>query len=992
MRFGLLGPLVVVDNSGRLVELGGLRLRTLLASLLLRANTPIPAGELAEMVWDGSPPSGAVSTLRSYVRRLRRALGEDASRIVARRPGYLFRAEWPELDIREFEALCREARAALRAGRWSDASADATRALGLWRATPLLDVPSEALRGQFVPHLERLRLQVVEDRFDAGLRLGHHQELVPQLLDMTTQHPLQERFHAQLMLALTGTGRRAQALHAYQEARRVLVGELGIEPGPELRGIHRQVLEGGVMDAAERPGASAAGPLVDVSDYPAAKAPAPALAKPAGLTAPRPAQLPPDIVDFTGREAQAAHVCDALACQQATTGPGTVRAVVVVGAAGLGKTTLAVHAAHQVREFFPDGQLYARLSGSSAHPAVPGEVMARFLRDLGMADDKIPVGDEERAALYRTQLADRRMLLLLDDAKDVAQVRPLLPGSASCAVLVTARNRTPNLLSTGFVDLSTLSGPKALELFLRIVGDGRPGAEPEATAEILRACAGLPLAIRICAARLARRPQWRIATMAARLRDERRRLDELQAGDLEVRTSFQVSYDSLSGSPQRIDPARVFRLLGLWPGQRISLPAAAALIGGLEEDVADALEALVDASLLESPEADWYQLHDLLRLFATERAQAEETSQAQLEAVTRLLEWYLQTATAVAEVLSPDRYRILGEEPSPRGLTPGSVRDALAWYDNEQANAIAAIRQAVAAGLHDVAWRLPTALFTLFSRRHNWAHCVTAHRMAVNSARACGSRQGEAWALQNLGHSLAELGEVEAAEAFACLEEALAIRKETQDLVGQAQTAVSTAFTYYKFHGPQAAYDHSLSCLPVLRQAGNLALLGAGLNNHGEFCRLLGKMNEATECLQEALGIWAAIKGGNGHGHVLENLGRIQLESGRLNEAIASLSEAYRLHVTQGHLMGQAETLKYLGQAQGSAGQADQARKSFEAALALFATSKAATEVAGIQSALATLAQPADPMDSPRSIRQGNYPAPTTVGPTQAVKAEPDPT
>jgi DNA-binding SARP family transcriptional activator/tetratricopeptide (TPR) repeat protein len=958
MRFALLGSLVVADNSGRQVEFGGPRLRTLLASLLLRADTPVPAGELAEMVWDGSPPPGAVSTLRSYVRRLRRALGEDASRIVAHGPGYLFRTEWPELDILEFEALCREARAALRAGRWADASADATRALGLWRAAPLLDVPSEALRGQFVPHLERLRLQVIEDRFDAGLRLGHHRELVPQLLDVTTQHPLQERFHAQLMIALTGIGRRAQALHAYQEARRVLVGELGIEPGPELRDIHRQVLEGGVMDADERPGASATGTLVGVSDYPAAETPAPALAMPTGPTAPRPAQLPPDIPDFTGREAQAAHLYDALACQQATTGPGTVRVVVVVGAAGLGKTTLAVHAAHQVREFFPDGQLYARLSGSSAHPAVPGEVMARFLRDLGIADDRIPVGDEERAALYRTQLADRRMLLLLDDAKDVAQVRPLLPGSASCAVLVTARDRTPNLLSTGFVDLSTLPGPKALELFSRIVGDGRPAAEPEATSEILLACAGLPLAIRICAARLAKRPQWRIDTMAARVRDERRLLDELQAGDLEVRTSFQVSYDSLSGSPQRIDPARVFRLLGLWPGQRIGLPAAAALIGGLEEDVASALEALVDASLVESPEADWYRLHDLLRLFATERAQTEETPQARLEAVTRLLGWYLQTATAAAEVLSPDRYRIPGEEPSARG--PGSARDALAWYDDEQANLIAVIRQAVSAGLHDVAWRLPTALFTLFSRRYNWAHCVTAHRMAVNSARACGSRPGEAWALQNLGHSLAELGEAEAAEAFTCLEEALAIRKETQDLVGQAQTAVSTAFTYYRFYGPQSAYDHSLSCLPVLRQAGNPAILGAGLNNHGEFCRLLGKMNEATECLQEALSIWAVIEGGNGHGHVLENLGHIQLESGRLNEAIVSLSEAYRLHVTQGHLMGQAETLKYLGQAQRSAGLADQARKSYEAALALFATSKAATEVEGIQSALATLAQPAD--------------------------------
>jgi DNA-binding SARP family transcriptional activator len=951
MRFSLLGPLVA-DGAGGQVAIAGPRLRVLLAALLLHANIPVPAGELAEMVWDGSPPPGAVTTLRSYVRRLRSAVDPEGAQIATVEPGYVIRVEQAELDVLEFEAHCRDARAALRADEWADASASAMRALGLWRAVPLLDVPAEALRGEFVPRLERLRLQVLEDRFDAGLRLGQHQELIPQLLDTAARHPLQERFHAQLMLALASTGRRAQALHAYQQARRVLIDELGIEPGPELQGIHQRVLAGDTAAMTKGPDAIQPGEVPGTTLTSAHAGCADVLAAEAPVRAP--AQLPADTADFTGREAQASYLCNALASHDMASGPGMVRVVVVAGPAGFGKTTLAVHAAHQVRGLFPDGQLYVHLSGASSQPAAPGEVLARLLRDLGVDNGKIPEGEEERAALYRTRLTGRGVLIVLDDARDAAQVRPLLPGSASCAVVVTTRNRAPDLLNTGLVDLGALPEAEALELFSRVAGDARPAAEPEATAEVLRACAGLPLAVRICAARLAVRRQWPIAAMAVRLRDERRRLDELQAGDLEVRASFQVSYDSLGGGRQRADPARIFRLLGLWQGQRISLPAAAALSGERAEDVAAALEELVDASLLESPEPDWYQLHDLLRLFAIERAQAEETGEARREAVSRLLQWYLAAATVAADLLSPHRYRILEEDSPP----PGPPIDALAWYDGERENVIAAVRQAAAARLRDLAWRLPAALFPLFLRRHDWADCVTAHRIAVSSARAAGLRKGEARALQNLGGGLAAVGEM---EAFACLEEASAIWRETGDLVGEAQTTISITFACYKLRGPQEAYGHSLRGLELLRNAGNPALLGLGLSNHGDLCRILGRADEGTECLREALAIWTAIGRGSGQANALENLGRIHLESGRLHEAIASLSEAHRLQVAEGHLEAQAVALRYLGEAQHRTGQTDQARESLEAALALFKHLKAETEVEDIHYALAALAQPADP-------------------------------
>ena len=323
-----------------------------------------------------------------------------------------------------------------------------------------------------------------------------------------------------------------------------------------------------------------------------------------------------------------------------------------------------------------------------------------------------------------------------------------------------------------------------------MVGPERAAAEPDATAEVLVACAGLPLAIRICAARLAARRQWRVGTLAARLRNEHRRLDELSIGDLAVRASFQVSYDSLRSPGRGIDPARVFRLLGLWQGPSISLAAASALVGAPEDDTADALETLVDANLLESPAPDWYRFHDLLRVYATERAEAEEVESARGEAVGRLLRWYLDTAEAAANAVSPGRY-LVPREPVTADYLPlefAGIEDALAWYGDERANVVVATRQAAAAGLHDVAWRLPPTLFPVFNRRNNWADCVTTHRVAADSARKAEDRLGEAWVLNQLGFALAKLHQ---AEAFGHLERALGIRREFGDTLGEAQTAIA---------------------------------------------------------------------------------------------------------------------------------------------------------------------------------------------------------
>ena len=689
----------------------------------------------------------------------------------------------------------------------------------------------------------------------------------------------------------------------------------------------------------------------------------------------RPWQLPADIENFTGREPHVDQLCTLLLGGQAVSGSGAVRIAVVTGAAGLGKTTLAVHAAHQVKSQFPDGQLYADLLGASSQPALPGEVLARFLRDLGVEGDKVPAGDDERAALYRTRLTGRRVLVLLDNAKDAAQVRPLLPGSASCAVLVTTRSRMPDLATTRFVELNVFEDAEALALFSRIVGEERAAAEPNATAEVLVACAGLPLAIRICAARLAARQRWRIATLADRLRGEHRRLDELRTGDLAVRVSFQVSYASLKASGHDVDPARAFRLLGLWQGISISLPAAAALVGAPEDDVADALETLVDVNLLESPAPDRYRFHDLLRVYATERAQEEEPLAAREEAVNRLLRWYLDTAEAAADLVAPRRYRV------PREVAANSYpplaftrpEEALAWYDTERGNIVTATRQAAEAGLHDIAWRLPPTLFPMFNRRDNWAECVTAHRVVLESARMGGDRLGEAWVLHTLGWSLARLREE---EAFGYLEQALAIRRELGDTRGEAQTAIGLGEGYLKVHGPgEDALRYLHLALELLEPTGATSLHAATLNNLGEVYFELGDLAAAEECYIRARDLIRDV-GGYAEGYVLCNLGLIYQALRRFDEAAASYEEALRSHRASGTLFGEAITLKHLGEVHVEAGSKDRGRACLTEALRLFEQIGDQSAAVDIRSALA-----ADGTVAPVDLPSARSMPPTAAGP-----------
>jgi DNA-binding SARP family transcriptional activator len=559
MWFGVLGP-VLVRYRDSVIEIPAGRQRVLLAALLLQAGAVVPVAALAEAVWDGMPPAGAETTLRSHVMRLRRVLGPAAgARIVTRYPGYLIEAGDEEVDLLRFRRLCREGGMAVRAGDWARAWEMLTEALELWREEPLADIPSELLRRDEAPALEELRLQAVEWRMEAGLELGRHAELAPELRSLAGQYPLRERFAAQLMLALVRCGRQAEALEAYQRARGSLVEQLGTEPGAELRELHQRVL----------------------TADPTLAAPA---ARPTASQAVRPQELPASVAGFLGREEELAALSGLLDWSAERTPPAIVISM-IGGTAGVGKTTLAVQWAHRVAERFPDGQLYVNLRGYDPdQPMTPGDVLAGFLRALGVGSQDIPAEENERAARYRSLLAGRRMLVVLDNARSEEQVRPLLPGSPSCAVVVTSRDSLAGLVARDGamrLELDLLPLDKAVSLLRALIG-GRVDDDPGAAATMAEQYCRLPLALRVAAELAVDRRAVPLPELVGELADRQRRLELLDVGG-DIRTAVRAVF---SWSLQHLDAnvARAFQLLGLHPGSDFDAYAATALTGtGLEK-------------------------------------------------------------------------------------------------------------------------------------------------------------------------------------------------------------------------------------------------------------------------------------------------------------------------------------------------------------------------------------------------------------------------
>ncbi|GAA1251184.1 BTAD domain-containing putative transcriptional regulator [Kitasatospora nipponensis] len=961
MDFRLLGQLEVRDEDGSLCRVPDGRLRTLLAALLMHAGEVVSADALAEYVWETALPRRPREALQVMVVRLRKSLGPQiGGRLRTVRPGYLFAAEPAELDLRRFEELSRRGLAAGAAQDWRAARDLLERALACWRGEALQGVPGELLALESGAVLQERRLDALRGRIAADLALGGHERVVGELAGLVERWPLREQFRCQLVLALYRTGRRADALAGYQEGRRLLVGELGIEPGVELQALHRAVLADDPALAWVAP-AEAAVP---------AASPGPAdPAVPAGGNPPapsRPAQLPPDLPDFTGRAEQTSRLVGLLApggtglADGSVTGAapatgGTVVLCALSGAGGIGKTTLAVHAAHLVRTRFGDGQLYADLQGTKPVAVDPAEVQARFLRGLGLVTDAIPADPEERAALYRTVLAERQVLILLDDARDAAQVRPLLPGSGPSAALVTSRGPLAGVDGVHRMLLEVLGADEARVLIDRVTGGRLVAAEPRASAEVLRLCAGLPLAIRIAGARLATEPGLTVQELAVRLADQRGRLDELEVEDRAVRASFAVGYAALPAHA-----ARAFRLLALVPGPTFTEPAVRALLGCTAPEAALALRVPQAGHLLERPAPDRYRFHDLLRVYAAERVAAEQPEPEQRAAVDRLLAWYLHSSAAVSRQLHPQRRPVPLDGPPPPDPVAAfaDYAAALAWGDAEQQNLVAAVRLAAATGRHRSAWQLPMTMWSVCQVRSAWADWISTHELALAAAEQLGDDAAQGWILNCL--SPAYQGVQRNAEAIACIQRSLDIRLRLGDRLGASGCLLNLGFVHGELGDLVEADRCTREALAITRENEDRPGTASALLNLGEVARRRAAFPEAAEHLRAALAIYQEVGHRLGESKALANLATVLGRLGSVDEAGELAESALTLCRATGNRFDEAAALRTLAAVALAHGRAGEAVAHLRAGYAIL-LALGAPEAAELAEQLAELERPQQP-------------------------------
>jgi DNA-binding SARP family transcriptional activator/tetratricopeptide (TPR) repeat protein len=917
-RFGLLGPVQVVDGTGSAWSVPAAKQRIVLAALLLGTGRVVSAASLAEALWDASPPPNAPAVLRTYVMRLRRALGPVGARVIGRSPGWAVELHTPEeFDVAEVDGLWRAARAAAGAEEWRQASLLLSRALGLWRGEPLADVPSAALARREADRFAELRLQLTEARIDADLRLGKHSEVVSVLRRLAAEHPLREHIRAQLMLACYRCGQQAAALEVYRDARSTLVGELGVEPGDELREMHKRVLAADpLLKAAAQATIGQAGGEHDGHVRPEAVVPR---------------QLPGAVWHFTGRAAELDWL-SGLPGQARTDDSGSV--VVISGMAGVGKTALAVHWARQSAGLFVDGQLYVNLLGfaPSAQPADPATVIRGFLEALGVPAGSIPASPQAQAGLYRSLLADKRMLIVLDNARDAAQARPLLPGSPGCLVLVTSRSDLTGLSAIEGAHLLTLdvmAEAEAHELIARRLAAGRVAAEWHAVTELVKSCGGLPLALAIAAGRAAARPGHRLAALAAELR-EADRLDALQDGEAasSVRAVLSWSYRQLSP-----DGARLLRLLGLHPGPDIATPAAASLAGIPARQALGLLRELTRAHLLTEPVPGRYALHDLLRAYAAEQAEDAEDEEARRAAAGRVLGHYLHTAHAAALLLEPAREPIALAVPG-TGTTVGELaghQQALAWFEAEHDVLHAAISLAASTGFDSHAWQISWAMATFIDQRGYWHEQDAIQRTAVAAAARLGDKTGQVVARRILAVNCARLGDSGQARAY--LTECLTLYRQLGDRAGEARAHHSLSWVADAENRYAEALSHDHQALALFQQLGDREGQAQARNAAGWHYAQLGDYPVARRLCRQALALYCELGNGHGESYTWDSLGYVAYQLGDHTEAIACYQRAVHLLSEFGNRPIEAASLTGLADAYDAVGDPRQARQARQQAL-----------------------------------------------------------
>jgi DNA-binding SARP family transcriptional activator/tetratricopeptide (TPR) repeat protein len=904
LEFRLLGPVEVWRGPERLA-ISSRHQRSVLAALALRPGRVVSVGALVDAVWEEESPPSARRQVIKLVSRLRGALGDV---ITTRSSDYLLNAEPDQVDVGVFDASVAGARE-LSVTDPAGAARAASAALRLWRG-PALSGVTPGLAAQ-AARLEESRLTALEDGVDWELAAGGHAALVATLTTLVTEHPLRERLVGQLMLALHRSGRTTEALEVYRRTHERLADDLALAPGAALQQLHMAILRNDTT------------PTAPIS---------PPDRTPPSVTRPRdavPRQLPGAVLGFTGRASQLTELTGLLDRHD------TVVISAINGTAGVGKTALAVHWSHQVADRFPDGQLYVNLRGfdPSGQPVQPAEAIRGFLDALGVPAEQIPAGLAEQAALYRSQLAGRRVLVVLDNARDAGQVRPLLPGSARCFTVITSRDHLGGLIvSEGAraVPLDLMTAAEAHDLLASRLGPERLAAEPQAVSDLIELCVHLPLALSIVAARATLTPTLSLSGLAGQLRDVRDRLRALDIGDASGNLSavFSWSYRTLGAAA-----ARMFRLLGLHPGPHISVPAAASLTGTERDQARVALSELTRAQLLTETSAGRFVYHDLLRAYSTDRACQEETEQARHAATHRMLDHYVHTAHAATLLLNPPNDRLPLAEPQPGAYVEQLVDDEQAWqwFTAEHPVFATAIDRAADAGFDTHAWQLAWGVASFCIRAGHWTQMVTTQPVAIAAAERAGEPHGLALSLRELGRAYIRLGRC--SDARVSLLRALTLDERRGDLIGQARSYNILGIVAYTQGAHPEALEHGKAAYALFRVAGHLAGQAEALNAIGWMQTQLGQHAEALRYCTQALQLHRAVESRHGEADTWDSLGVAHHNLGEHQKAVACYRNALDLYEKLGARHPQADTLIRLGDTYQDAGDLHAAHHSWQQAL-----------------------------------------------------------
>jgi DNA-binding SARP family transcriptional activator len=904
--FRVLGP-VELWAAGQRRDLGSAKERCVLAVLLWALGNPVAADSLVDRVWGENPPPKARDSLYSYIARLRgrlRQAGEDGqARLVSGSGTYTLEADPETVDLYRFRRLRAQARAIGDSGDDEQAALLLREADGLWRGEPLTGLAGSWV-GRARASLADERLAATLDRVAAELRLGRHADVLGEITDLIADHPFVETLVEHLMVALYRCGRQAEALQAYRQARQRLTEELGADPSPSLRDLHQQILRGDAGLARSPLGTwTSRAPTFD--------------------------NLPRDIPNFTGRAAEMRQLLAAATAEPART---AVVIQAIDGMAGAGKSTLALHAAHQLHDHFPDARIYLHLHAHDAHrrPLDPAAGLGTLLRILGVPADHIPRTLEERATLWRTQLASRRAIIVLDDAASQEQVAPLLPGTPSCLVIITSRNRLAGLSGVRALSLGVLSGADAAALFANIAGSHR-ASDGESVAEITRLCGYLPLAIHLVASRLAHRPAWSVADLAQRLSDTGDRTGEIYLENPEIAASFALSYQELSTEQQQL-----FRQMSLHPGPDFTLAAAAASACTALADCERCVTALLDHRMLEEPARGRFRYQDLIGAYARDLALRYDHESQRRQTVRRMLDYYLSAADKADRILYPHRDRMDVQVALPPTVTPhlASPQEARDWLTAESANLLSGARYADDHRLPEHAALIGHVLARFLQIQGHWEDAVAAHDRAIRAWRMIGDRNGEARALTDLGSMLTRTGRY--ADALKHALEALAIFRADDDRHGEAKVLDRMGLVYWQSSRFKEALAHYEQALVIWRALGDRHGEADSLG-HSAMCMWhVGSYDEAMRRFARALGIYREMADRQGEAKSLNNIADVQLHLGLYDEALRRYQQAQAIAQETGDRQGEAVTHNNMGNFYQRIGQYADSLSHYRNALAIY--------------------------------------------------------